>query len=106
MNNIPAKAFESPALKYRAKDSRNPTFDYPSYFNDKVPLKVRMKITVKPDYPFALCKPEGTICEHGKEYYVWVNSYGEVTAILSNGELFGLRPNEFEVIEWHENIKQ
>ncbi|MBS0661365.1 MAG: Mov34/MPN/PAD-1 family protein [Verrucomicrobia bacterium] len=33
-------------------------------------------------------------------YTVWTNSHGAVDAICGNGELLGLRPAEFEVINW------
>lgn len=49
-------------------------------------------------------KKKGLLCIQGNEYYVWVNSYGAVSAILPNGEQLGLKPDEFEVIEWHQII--
>jgi len=76
-------------------------FNYP--WGDRVPLKVRMLKTVFPDMPF-LAKAD-TMCQRGEEYYCWVNSYGAVSAILPNGEQLGLKPKEFEVIEYHQNTK-
>lgn len=72
---------------------------YPERYNKRVPLKVRMLQTVVPDLPFAL--EPGTEALAGLNYYVWVNSYGAVSAILDNGYKLGLEPNEFEVTEWH-----
>lgn len=73
---------------------------YPPEWETKVPLIVTMLKTVKPDMPF-LCA-EDTICKEGEQYYVWVNSYGAVSAILENGEQLGLKPDEFSVFMWHE----
>ena len=72
---------------------------YPERYNKRVPLKVRMLDTVVPGLPF-LNKPNLEATE-GQEYYVWVNSYGAVSAILDGGERLGLKSNEFEVTEWH-----
>lgn len=94
-------ALNSPALVHRSRDEGK--FAYPAYFNDKVPLKVRMNTVVEPDMPGIFPYKEGTFCLYGHEYYVWVNSYGAVSAILENGEQLGLKPGEFEVIEWHED---
>ncbi len=88
----------SPALEW--KSDREGTFSYPEHWHGKVPYKVKMLKTVYPDIPF-LCK-EDTVCERQKEYYAWVNSYGAVAAILENGEKLGLKPSEFEIIEWHQ----
>jgi hypothetical protein len=74
---------------------------YPSYFNRRIPLKVRMNTTVESDAPFPICldyKP----CLWSHEYYVQVNSYGAVTAIHEDGSLLGLKPGEFKIIEWHD----
>jgi hypothetical protein len=91
---------ESPALKWQSyKGGR---FDYPANFRGRVPLKVKTAKKVVPDIPMlaGISKP-GTECSKDGEYYVWVNSYGAVTAILPNGERLGLLPSEFDVIEWH-----
>jgi hypothetical protein len=89
------KTKTSPALKNQAK--------YPVRWNGKVPLKIKCLKTVHPE-PFFMHHKDGTLCESTKEYYVWVNSYGAVSAILKNGEQLGLKPDEFEVTEWHKPI--
>lgn len=92
---IIAKAKTSKALeKMHFSDDE---FNYP--WGDRVPLKVIMLKTVYPDMPF-LAK-EDTVCKRGEEYYCWVNSYGAVSAILSNGDQLGLKPKEFVVTEYH-----
>jgi hypothetical protein len=90
----------SPALNWQSDKSGNSA--YPANFRGRVPLKVKLATTVYPDVPFV---PSGTIAGKDCEYYVWVNSYGAVSAILPNGEKLGLRPSEFDVIEWHEVSK-
>jgi hypothetical protein len=87
------KTKTSPALQKQAK--------YPVRWEGKVPLKIKCLKTVHPE-PFFLSHKQDTICEAPKEYYVWVNSYGAVSAILKNGEQLGLKPDEFEVTEWHQ----
>jgi hypothetical protein len=93
------KAQESPALTM--KSTRKGKFAYP--FGDKVPLRVRMNQKVTSDVPYPQLPNYSPICVQGSEYYVWVNSYGAVAAILENGEQLGLKPGEFEVIEWHDD---
>lgn len=83
----------SPALKKQV----NP----PVKWQGKIPLRIRCLKTVHPE-PFFLAAKANTICEAPKQYYVWVNSYGAVAAILPNGEQLGLKPDEYEVTEWHE----
>ncbi len=97
---IIAKTLESPALKEQS--AKEAPFTYPVHWRGKVPLKVKMLQLVRPDIPF-LAKKD-TVCLYDQEYYVWVNSYGAVSAILPNGELLGLKPDEFEVIEFHQII--
>jgi hypothetical protein len=90
----------SPALEMIS--NKTGKFAYPERWQRKVPLKVKMNYTVVPDLPFLMPTADGTICIGGNEYYVWVNSYGAVSAILPNGERLGLKPDEFEVIEFHQ----
>lgn len=74
---------------------------YHSYFNRRIPRKVRMNTTVKSDMPPPISdnyKP----CVWSCEYYVQVNSYGAVAAIHEDGSLLGLKPGEFKIIEWHD----
>jgi hypothetical protein len=85
----------SPALAWQ---SDKPNFEYPANFRGRIPLKVKLAKTVTPDIPFVL---SGTIAIKDEEYFVYVNSYGAVSAILPNGEKLGLRPAEFDVTEWH-----
>ena len=102
LNNMLAAALTSPALKWQSDSGgRN---DYPAKYRGRVPLKVVVAKNVTPDLPMfhkILGVKEDTVCLKDNEYYVWVNSYGAVSAILPNGERLGLLPSEFDVTEWH-----
>ncbi len=90
-------AQDSPALTI--KSTRKGSFAYP--FGNKVPLRVKTTQPVRSDIPTTVGSPNDLSCDAGGEYYVWVNSYGAVSAILENGEQLGLKPEEFDIIEWH-----
>ena len=97
-----AVALTSPALKWRS--DRKGSAAYPANYRGRVPLKVKLAKTVKPDLmEFApiLGITKDTIALKDNEYYVWVNSYGAVSAILENGKQLGLLPSEFDVVAWH-----
>jgi hypothetical protein len=97
-------ALTSPALKWQS--NRKGRSAYPANYRGKVPLKVKLAKTVKPDLmEFApiLGITKDTIALKDNEYYVWVNSYGAVSAILKNGKHLGLIPSEFDVVAWHES---
>lgn len=83
------KHFASPALKQRLKG-------YPEKWKNKVPLKVRVLTNITSDLP-----GDKSMVIAGREYYVWVNSYGAVSAIVGTVE-FGLKPGEYQITEWHE----
>ena len=88
------RAFESPALKLRKEG------EYPDRFCNRVPLMVAPKITVHSDLPHFINGGD-LVAEGKREYYVWVNSYGAVTANLPGGKQLGLKPHEFEVTQYH-----
>lgn len=79
-----------PALTHRGEG-----FPWPG----RIPLRVRMVKRVWPDFPFLL---QGPVCaaEMGQEYDTWTNVYGAV-AVWVNGEKLGVRPDEFQVVEWY-----
>ena len=93
MNHKPT---DSPALKHQSEI-------YPANYRGRVPLKIRMAKTVYPDLPF-LCKRKDTVATVDEVYECWVNSHGAVAAICRNGETLGVKPGEFDVIEWHGEI--
>jgi hypothetical protein len=71
---------------------------YPARFRGRVPKRIKMAKTVRPDCPG--CKP-GTVALIDSEYDAWTNSHGAVCAVCENGEYLGVKPDEFDVIEWH-----
>ena len=83
-----------------ALHERFPEKGYP--FGNRVPAKIRMLKSVTSDFPMFFADREPLYAEHGSVYDAWTNSYGAVAAVLSNGKNLGLKPGEFEVIEWHE----
>lgn len=89
----------SPALEKRSEL-------YPASWHDRVPKRIRMAKTVRSDVPVFLkghsSFPDIT-AHNGIEYDCWVNSHGAVVAILDD-EMLGVKPYEFEVIEWHDEI--
>ena len=93
------EALKSPAIQWRS--DRPGRAHYPHNWFDKVPLKVKMAKTVESDLKEFIKPVEGTVCLDKNEYFVWVNSYGAVSAILENGQKLGLLPSEFIVTEWH-----
>lgn len=102
-NTMLAAALTSPALQW--KSNRKGRAAYPANFRGRVPLKVKVAKNVTPDLmifkkELGIIKDD-TICIKDQDYYVWVNSYGAVSAILPNGEKLGLLPSEFDVVEWH-----
>ena len=78
---------------------------YQGIYNERFGLKIPLKITCTASIESNLAKffPEykGIRCISGIEYYVTVNSYGLVSAIFDKGITLALKPNEFEVIEYH-----
>ena len=90
-------ALTSPALTWQ--NPKKGKAEYPARFLGRVPRKVKMAKTVISDLPFASKSDTKAVMD--EEYYVWVNSYGAVSAILPNGEQLGLMPSEFDVIDWH-----
>lgn len=102
-NKLLEIALTSPALIWLS--DRPGRAAYPANYRGRVPLKVRAVKEVKPDMPQfhkSLGVKDDTVCLKDNEYFVWVNSYGAVSAILPNGEKLGLLPSEFYVTEWHE----
>lgn len=92
-------ALQSPALVNRSTEERK--FAYPERWQGKVPLKVRTTRTITSDLPMFFPESADLIAVANNEYFVNVNIYGFVSAILPDGRHLGLKPNEFEVIEFH-----
>ena len=63
----------------------------------KVPSKVRVINRVRGDFPFS-----ATTIGPGV-YDCKSNQYGAVSVVAENGYMLGLKPEEFETLEWREN---
>ena len=89
------KVFDSPALIRRANG-------YPSQYKGRVPLFVKMSRTVTSDLPLVVMEDgDEKIAIGENEYPVWVNSYGAVAIVYSNGSTLGVKPDEFTVTKFH-----
>lgn len=75
---------------------------YPSRFNGRVPKRVRMVDQVESEvFQYTRDPADYLVCKVNAEYDVTVNRNGAVSAILPGGKKLGLKPHEFEVVEWH-----
>jgi hypothetical protein len=66
-------------------------------------MRIKMAKTLYPDevYGINLGKP-GTMLELDQVYACWVSIHGAVAGWCDNGERLGVKPGEFDVVEWHE----
>lgn len=63
-------------------------------------MKIKMLETVRPDFPFLLTGvPLDTILICDKVYEATKNKYGAVCGICENGQMLGVKPGEFEIVE-------
>lgn len=86
-----ARMHESPACYYKS-DS------YP--YGDRQPYKVRMLVTVKSDLPYMTLAETAV---QGEVYEVYTNSHGAISVYLPCGEKLGIKPGEFEIVEWYDD---
>ena len=61
-------------------------------------MKIKMLMTVRPDFPFHIISPPGTILRVNGVYDAESNKLGAITAICANGERLGVKPCEFEFV--------
>lgn len=64
---------------------------------DFVPARIRLVKVICGDGPFRSTRVDAG--EHACES----NQWGAISVRASNGQMLGVRPAEFEVIEWREN---
>lgn len=95
MNPIVVPDLDCPALHFISDG-------YPPNFRGRVPRKIRMAKTVRPDWQMA--HQSGVVLEMDREYYAWTNSNGAVCGICDNGKRLGVKPFEYDVIEWHNTM--
>lgn len=86
---------QSPAIVYKSRL-------YPVQFNRRVPRSVKTLTSIRSPYipgdPSPTIVPEGVVCK------CWVSSNGDVVALLKTGREIELKPEDFEVITYHEKI--
>ena len=87
------KIVDCPALRERLHEKGYP-------FGENVPLSICMKRTVGADFPMLADTKEKA--KRDMWYPAWTNSYGAVSVMLPDGKLLGVKPDEFEVVEWLE----
>lgn len=80
---------DSPALKSQSRH-------YPERFGKRVPRRIKMLRNVWPD----MTPRSSLVATEGVVYEAWTNSHGAVAAIIE-GDTLGVKPDEFEVVEWH-----
>jgi hypothetical protein len=54
---------------------------------------------VRADFPFFILSESRHVARLGEEYLCSVNKLGAVSVCFEDGELLGVKPDEFEVIE-------
>lgn len=86
-----------PALKAKSEH-------YPRSFGSRTPKTIRMLRDVRPDALCAIADPATAKMRavRGAEYPAYTNSHGAICAIFPDGEKLGVKPGEFEVVEWFE----
>jgi hypothetical protein len=86
--------FMCPAMKFLSND-------YPERFNRRVPKVIRMLRTVQADGLVRMLPEYRDLIAYYEELYpAWTNSYGAVAAVLDDGRKLGVKPDEFEVVEF------
>lgn len=65
-----------------------------------VPSRIVLLRQVRSDFPMA---PRAAVAEAG-EYECHSNAIGAVSVRTTNGDMLGVRPVEFEVTGWRENV--
>lgn len=87
--------WDSIALKSRSAH-------WPKRFGNAVPMRIRMTQTVRPDFAFILPPEKRGMVLHADEVYeATTNSHGAVCGVCECGNLLGVKPDEFEVVEWY-----
>lgn len=62
-------------------------------------MKIRMLMTVRPDFPLNIVAgAPGTILRVGEVYEATSNKNGAICGVCENGEHLGVKPREFEFV--------
>lgn len=63
-------------------------------------MKIKVLKTVQPDFPFWFhCVPFDTVLVCGEVYQAVRGKSGAVCGICENGQMLGVKPEEFEVVQ-------
>lgn len=99
-----------PAVQFRFHSDmpEDATFNYP--YGNRVPKRIRLARPVAPfmdDGPFMMKLLQGASGEarghdSGETFWAYTNSYGAVCLIRDDGSKLGVKPGEFDVVEWLE----
>lgn len=90
-----ARQLTSPALQMGLSEH------YPASFNGRVPRVIRPTCVLRSDFPLrTFPKHQDLVIQPSQTYLAWTNSHGAVAAILPDGRDLGVKPDEFEVVEW------
>lgn len=93
--STPTRDMEKALNYYRsAFENRRPDF---------VPAKVMLLTRVRADLPFLSSDGQGFYAGPG-EAECESNQWGAISVRAANGKMLGVKPGEFEVIEWRANI--
>lgn len=95
----------APAIDYGpAMTARHVGKGYP--FGNRVPKLVRMTRTVTSDFlpgtTISVSDGPPIVALNAATFPAWTNSYGAVAVHTPDGRKLGVKPSEFEVVEWHE----
>lgn len=88
-----------PAMQARHVDKGYP-------FDSRVPKRVRMTQTVTSDFlpgtTISVADGDPLVALNSQTFPAWTNSYGAVAVHMPDGRKLGVKPGEFEVVEWHQ----
>lgn len=88
-----------PAMQKRCVDQGYP-------FGDRVPKRVRMLCTVTSDFlpgtMISVAVGDPLVAVNQQTFPAWTNSYGAVAVHMPDGRKLGVKPDEFEVVDWHQ----
>lgn len=88
-----------PAMRVRHVDKGYP-------FGNRVPKRVRMTRTVTSDFILGttinVADGPMLVALNSQTFPAWTNSYGAVAVHTPDGRKLGVKPDEFDVVEWHE----
>lgn len=82
---------DCPAVHYKSEY-------YP--YGDRIPTKVKMLKTVTADHSEFFDINPAPLAPAGAVLSSWTNSHGAIAVVLNDGIHLGIKPGEFEIVEW------